>query len=233
MQVQYEGKDLEAMSFAQNYHRWIVHLFRPYLGTTVAEVGAGSGNFSSMLLSGKPQELVVVEPSQEMYPLLKEKFAADTRVVPIHAIFADVCDQYPDHFDSIVYVNVLEHIEHDAQELSYIHTSLRQGGYVCIFVPALPWLYSELDASLGHYRRYTKAQLRQILSDAGFEIVRISYFDIFGIIPWFILFTLLRRKITPGNTALYDTLVVPVARVIESIVPVPIGKNVLAIARKK
>ena len=72
-QIQYEGKDLESMSFAQNYHRWIVSIFRKYLGKRVAEVGAGSGNFSSLLASENIQELVAIEPSQEMFPLLREK----------------------------------------------------------------------------------------------------------------------------------------------------------------
>jgi len=232
-QIQYEGKDLESMSFAQNYHRWIVSIFRKYLGKRVAEVGAGSGNFSSLLASENIQELVAIEPSQEMFPLLREKFRNTPRVVCAQALFADIYTHYTEHFDSIVYVNVLEHIEHDAIELHYVHQSLKQGGYVCIFVPALPWLYSVFDASLGHYRRYEKKQLEKLLENAGFVIVKISFFDFFGIIPWFVACTLFRRKLSAGNTAAYDTIVVPFSRVFEFLIPVPLGKNLIAVGKKK
>ena len=94
----------------------------------------------------------------------------------------------------MVYVNVLEHIENDKQELFYINQSLKTGGYVCIFVPALAWLYSDFDASIGHYRRYYKKQLIDLVEKAGFEIVKISYFDIMGIIPWFIFLRFLRKN---------------------------------------
>ena len=233
MNVKYEGKDLEAMFFAQNYHRWVISIFKPYLGKKIAEVGAGSGNVSSMLLLEKPQELVVVEPSDDMYPKLKENFLQNSSVVTVHSLFSEVYEKYKNYFDSVVYVNVLEHVEHDAQELRYIHDSLLPGGHVCIFVPALPSLYSEFDASIGHYRRYTKQGLKKILEESGFEIVKITYFDFIGIIPWFIVFKLFRKKLSAGNTSAYDRFVVPFSKVVESILPVPVGKNIVAIARKK
>ncbi len=233
MNVKYEGKDLEAMFFAQNYHRWVLSVFKSFLGKKIAEVGAGSGNISSMLLLEKPHELVVVEPSDEMYPKLKNVFLQNSSVVCVQGLFSDVYKKYNNHFDSIVYVNVLEHIENDVLELSYIHHSLIQGGCVCIFVPALPYLYSEFDASIGHYRRYTKHGLKSILEESGFEIIKISYFDMIGIIPWFIVFKLFRKKLSAKNTSVYDTFVVPFSKKLESILPVPIGKNLIVIARKK
>ncbi len=233
MNVKYEGKDLEAMSFAHNYHTWVLSKFRPYLGKAVAEVGAGSGNVTTMLLGQGVEELVAVEPSDEMYPLLTQKFHSMPQVVSIHALFADIYQKYIGHFDSVVYVNVMEHVEHEQQELQYIQQALKPCGHVCIFVPALPWLYSEFDASIGHYRRYTKKYIKTLLVEAGFEIVTLSYFDVLGIIPWLIVFTLFKKKLSSGNTALYDGYVVPFSRILESVFPVPIGKNILVVARKK
>lgn len=230
--ISYEGRDLEAMSFAQNYHAWIASVFRPYLGKRVAEVGAGRGNFSSLLLSGDIEELLCVEPSEEMYPLLVEHTANDAKVSCRQGFFGDVSKEYVDYFDSVVYVNVLEHVEHDDTELDVIAKSLKSGGHVCIFVPALPWLYSDLDASVGHYRRYYKKELEALVAQNGFTIVHSTYFDSVGIIPWFIFFKLFHKKLSVGNTSLYDRVVVPVVRIVESVIPVPIGKNVLLVARK-
>lgn len=228
----YEGRDLEAMSFAQNYHNWVVYEFRRFLGRQVGEVGAGSGNFSSLLLNRNIDTLVAIEPSDEMYPLLARKLSTDTRAVCHHAVLADVYKEYSGYFDSMVYMNVLEHIKDDKKELFYINQSLKKGGYVCIFVPALSWLYSDFDAVVGHYRRYCKKQLKELLEKSGFEVVKISYFDIFGVIPWFIFFKIFHKRLNSDNTLLYDRLIVPFSRVLESIFWIPIGKNIIVIAKK-
>jgi len=229
----YEGRDLEAMSFARNYHTWIADLFAPYVRGRVIEVGAGSGNFSDFLLERGPEHLVAIEPSEEMYPKLAGRFKENPLVDTRKAFFSDIAADYAGKVDTMVYVNVLEHVEQDAEELKLVYATLRPGGTVCIFVPALPWLYSELDASIGHYRRYTKGQLRKLMEEAGFSIVRISYFDFFGILPWFVYFRLLRGRAGSGTTSAYDRFVVPIARILESIVPPPVGKNLFVIARKK
>lgn len=234
METSYEGKDLEAMTFAENYHQWILGQFRPFLGNYVAEVGAGRGDFSLALLnSDKISELVAVEPSKEMYPKLEKCLKEDRRVIFHQALFADIYKKYRGYFDSVVYVNVLEHIKDEARELTYIRESLKEGGRVCIFVPALPWLYSKFDVSVGHYRRYTKRQLKQLLEQNGFKIEKVSYFDIAGIIPWFIFIKLIGGKLKVSNVQLYDKLVVPIMRRVESAMSPPLGKNLFAIGIKK
>lgn len=229
---EYESRDLEVMSFAQKYHEWIAGLFRNFLGKRVAEVGAGSGNFSALLMREPIEELVAIEPSKNMYQLLKQNTAHDARIVTHNALFADVSSGYTGHFDSIVYVNVLEHVEDDAEELIRIYESLRPGGHVCIFVPALQWLYSTHDASIGHYRRYYKKQLVARLKDAGFEVVRAHYFDILGIITWLIIIKLLKWKPASGEISFYDTYIVPISRAIEHVIVPPIGKNFVIIGKK-
>lgn len=228
---QYFGKDLEAMSFAKNYHDWILAEFLPYLGNSVAEVGAGVGSFSALVLKTKITRLVAYEPSRNMYPLLQENFCMDQRAVAVNDFFGTNNADNP--FDSIIYVNVLEHIENDAFELSKAWKALHPDGYLLIFVPALPWLYSDLDRKVGHFRRYTKKNLANLVSNAGFSVVKARYFDAVGIIPWYVNFVLLKNSLTPGGVSVYDRLIVPVMRIIERIVTPPIGKNVLLVARKK
>lgn len=229
---EYFGKDLEAMSFANNYHRWIVSEFSPYLGANVAEVGAGIGNFSEFLLQAGAQQLSAFEPSSNMYPALKEKFSQISSVDTYNCFFEETSEKFVARFDAVAYVNVLEHIEYDRLALEHAHQMLKQDGHLLIFVPALKFLYSELDRKVGHFRRYTKQELVDVVSLAGFQIDEVKYFDVMGIIPWYIAFVLLKQTTSGANVSLYDRVVVPIMRRIEGIVTPPIGKNLLLVARK-
>lgn len=229
----YFGRDLEAMTFATNYHRWIVDEFRPFLGDVIVEVGAGSGNLTCMLLEETDiKQLVAFEPSVNMYPLLQQAVSEHNNANCINAFFGEKCGNFKEHFDSITYVNVLEHVQDDETELSYMYQALKPGGHILIFVPALSWLYSEVDRQVGHYRRYHAKNLVSLVQAAGFDIVKAKYFDIAGILPWYIAFVLLKQTPTRSNVSIYDRFVVPVMRKVESIVTPPIGKNILLIARK-
>lgn len=229
---QYFGKDLEAMSFARNYHRWILSEFSPFLGKDVAEVGAGVGNISTLLLesAGGMGSLRAYEPSGNMFPLLQRALANQPRAQAVHGFFGK--ESAAGRFDSVLYINVLEHVEDDVAELRMVYESLNPGGYLLVFVPALPWLYSDLDRQVGHFRRYLKKDLVDLVESAQFSVEKIRYFDIAGILPWYINFVLLGNSIGGGSVSLYDGLVVPVMRVVERFVTPPIGKNLLLIARK-
>ncbi len=225
----YFGKDQEPMSFATNYHRWILSEFEPYLGSTVAEVGAGAGNFSRLLLGTSLRRLYAFEPSSNMYPALQSAVRHDARVTTINDVFG--ATQPGPIFDSVVYVNVMEHIERDADELRMARQALHEHGHVLIFVPALEWLYSDFDRKVGHIRRYTKTALERLVSAAGFLIIKSRYFDVAGILPWYLKFVLLKAPFESGTVSLYDTQIVPIMRRVEQFVAPPIGKNVLLIAR--
>jgi SAM-dependent methyltransferase len=230
--TEYFGKDLEAMSFADNYHRWIASELSPYLGAHVAEVGAGIGNFSEFLLDAGAQRLSTFEPSSNMYPMLEEKFLQVSNVDTYNTFFEDESENFTASFDAVAYVNVLEHIENDRLALEHAHRTLKPNGHLLIFVPALKFLYSELDRKVGHFRRYSKQELTDVVSAAGFSIESNRYFDVMGILPWYIAFVLLKQTTSGANVTLYDRLVVPIMRRVESLVTPPIGKNLLLVARK-
>jgi SAM-dependent methyltransferase len=225
----YPGKDLEAMSFAANYHQWILDEFRPYIGKKVAEVGAGSGNFTRMLLQTPLERLIAYEPSSQMFPLLSSTVKDEAKVDTINAFFGSGVEK---DFDSIFYVNVLEHVEDDRAELSLMHRQLNAHGHALIFVPALPALLSDFDRSIGHFRRYRKNELNEKFRNAGFSIIKIKYFDIAGILPWYINFILLKKTLSGNSVAAYDRIVVPLMSKIEKRLSPPIGKNLLVIAKK-
>lgn len=233
----YIGKDLEAMSITVNYQRWIFDGFLPFIGDHVVEVGAGTGSFSELLVQAAPETLALVEPS-EMFDKLTQTVGltgTKTAVDFYRSIFVnaagEICKkQRP---DSLIYVNVLEHIEDDRAELELIYDSLVPGGHVMIFVPALMSLYSEFDRMIGHFRRYSKPELEEKCRGAGFQIVRSRYFDFAGIVPWFIKLKLLRsRYLNADAVKAYDRLVIPLVRRLESAITPLIGKNVLLVARR-
>ena len=229
---QYFGRDLEAMSFARNYNHWIVDELRPYFGDTVAEVGAGCGNFSAFLLETKIKRLIGFEPSENMFGLLRDAMKENPRVETVQGYFGDHCANYAETLDSAVYVNVMEHVPDDKAEMAHIYSALKPGGHVLIFVPALQWRYSDFDKKIGHYRRYHKKGLAELVSSSGFAIEKIKYMDIGGILPWLIAFKWLKLPMSGGKVSLYDSLVVPVEQVFEGVIPPPIGKNLLIVGRK-
>jgi SAM-dependent methyltransferase len=233
----YPGRDLEAMSFAENYHRWILRSFAPYLGSRIVEVGAGSGSFSSILAEREPELLVLVEPSASMFAQLTSRLAKKSAEIAItmqNSTFTKVADQIKAcRPNSILYVNVLEHIEHDDSELVSVCQTLPSGGRVFVFVPAFPWLLGPFDRKIGHFRRYRKRELEAKCVNAGFKILKSQYFDFLGIAPWWVKYRLLQSdNLEPMGVRLYDKFVVPIAILLERVVTPPAGKNLLLIAEK-
>ena len=230
----YFGKDLEAMSFAQNYHRWILEEIFPYLGPKTAEIGAGMGNFSEFLLeSNNIEQMFSYEPDKDMFEILQDKFANNPRIETINDFFSaqSVTDK---KLDSVVLINVLEHIEKDERALSEINSTMTDNGHLLIFVPALQKLFSETDRVLGHFRRYQKAELRAKVESAGFKIKKLEYFDFTGIFPWFFVVRVLKKDpLVSANVDLYDKLAIPIIKRFEKVFSPPIGKNLILIAQKK
>jgi SAM-dependent methyltransferase len=235
----YPGRELEAMSAASNYHRWIFGIFAPYLGRHLVEVGAGLGSFSELILEHHACEtLSLVEPSEEMYQQLSaraRRLPASPRVNTYQGNFPAAAPlisatQSP---DSVIYVNVLEHIVDDEAELAAIHAALSDHGRVFLFVPALAWLYGAFDERVGHVRRYAKRELEAKLRRAGLRPIVSRYFDLPGVAPWWIKYRLLKSAtMEPGAVRFYDRYIVPVARRCESLINPPLGKNVIVIAEK-
>ncbi|HEX8499099.1 MAG TPA: class I SAM-dependent methyltransferase [Pyrinomonadaceae bacterium] len=234
----YAGRDLESMSAARNYRRWILDLFAPHLGRRVVEVGAGTGSFSELLLALEPESLTLVEPSRAMHRLLVEhvgRIPTRARVRVYNETFARVARRVAEEErpDSVIYVNVLEHVEDDEAELRLVSEVLAPGGRAFVFVPALAWLYGSFDRLVGHHRRYTRAGLAEKCGRAGLRVVRSVYFDAAGVLPWWLKYRVLRsEKMEPGAVKFYDDFCVPVARRLEALVPPPVGKNVLLVAEK-
>lgn len=227
----YSGTELDAMAEARNYCRWILRYFSPYLGARVVEIGAGTGTFSELLLNSKgTADLTLFEAAQNLFPVLGQRFANRKVRLRCGAFDPSALDGPA---DSIVLVNVLEHIRDDGALLGQIHQSLRPGGSVLLFVPALGWNYGSLDKAFGHYRRYSKRGLEQKLQNAGLRVELMHYFNMMGILSWLCAGKVLgQTTLRPAQVRWYDRWIVPWSFRLEEIVEPPLGQSLLAVAVK-
>jgi SAM-dependent methyltransferase len=230
MTDEYSGRELEVLSVLPQYHRWIVECLAPYLRGRAAEIGAGTGTMTTQIRP-RVAHLTAVEPAPNLLPVLKQRLAGtDVEIVDATGE-GYLRDAGSDSLDTIVMINVLEHIEDDRAVLGGCRRVLRPGAHLLLFVPASPMLFSDLDRSFGHFRRYRRQELAAKLRGAGLTVDEIYYVDLLGAVAWWLIFRILRRtQISLGGARIYDRFVVPVTRAIERAVPIAFGKNLIAIA---
>jgi SAM-dependent methyltransferase len=230
----YGGEDLAVLAAAHNYYNWIADLIQPYLFGHVIEYGAGLGAVSKRLLP-YAQRLELVEPEPHLAEQLRDMFGQEPRVdVFIGTLERHIEIAASSSADTVVLVNVLEHIADDHRAVEELVRLLRPNGRLIIFVPALPWLMSDLDRVHGHFRRYYRRRLADLVTDNDCVIDRLHYFDFAGILPWWLVNTIGRRvDFNLRAVRLFDRVVVPLARRFEKLFLPPIGKNLLLVASKR
>ncbi len=230
---EYDGHDLEALADLPNYCRWILGGFGDRMQGRVLEVGAGIGNFAAHYVD-RVEEAVLMEPAANLFPRLAERFEGRDDVTPVCSYVESWAEpQRQGTFDTIVLVNVLEHVEQDRAMLEVLRSLLKPGGTLLLFVPAMQWLYGTLDSMVDHFRRYSKRGLRSELDAVGFQTDRLRYFDLAGVLPWFVMGRVLKRKRFDSAAAVgFDRVVAPVMSRVERVLPLPFGKNLLAVARR-
>jgi 2-polyprenyl-3-methyl-5-hydroxy-6-metoxy-1,4-benzoquinol methylase len=225
--------DLEIMAGAVNYRTWMLRRFAPYLGQRILEVGAGIGNFTELLLD---RELVL---PTDVYPpcveRLQDRIGHRLKADPVVIDLADpAIRQLASHrFDTVLCTNVLEHVADDRASLANIFGVLQPGGRLLLYVPAHPILYGTVDASLDHFRRYTRRDVAAKLTGAGFTVEHLSEMNAVGTIAWFLNGRVLRRREeSVGQVTLFDRWIVPWMERVERVAPPPFGLSILGVGRK-
>jgi SAM-dependent methyltransferase len=228
----YASDELDALAGADNYYAAILDRFSPYFGNSVVEVGAGVGTFAARILDRSPRaRLVLVEPAINNFQPLSERFIDDGRVSTRNGYLGDLADELV--ADSLVAVNVLEHVPDDLDFLRSAFRVVRPGGHLLLFVPALPALFGTLDEAFEHHRRYTRRTLRHVISGSGFNLLDIRYTNLPGVLSWFAAGRIFRRRtITRSQANAYDRWVMPTVRMMERFVSPPVGQSLVAIARR-
>ena len=216
---------------APNYLRWIAELCSPYLGRSVLEIGSGHGTVTQYLAQGR-EHLVATDVSPECVARLATRFASTANV---SVQFADLRDlQITETFDSVVMINVLEHIYDDAGALATLRDRLNPGGSIVVYVPAVDRLYGGWDRKVGHFRRYGRKHLAAVVREAGLVADPIRYVNLLAIPAWMAFSTLGGGKDARvgRNLNIWDRTAVPFTRALESRVRMPIGLNLFCVARR-
>jgi SAM-dependent methyltransferase len=228
----YEGSELDLFARAENWKRyWSAHV-RPYLGQRVLEVGAGIGVNTPFLNRGA-LEWVCLEPDKNMAAMLVEQQRA-TKLAGTHTIGGLITDlPCTPSFDSIIYIDVLEHIKDDSAEIAAATERLRPNGTLIVLSPAHAWLFSAFDAAIGHHRRYSPKDLCA-LTRPELELISLRQLDSVGTIASLANSFVLRSQMpTLSQILLWDRIMVPISQLLDPLLAYHFGKSILAVWRRR
>jgi SAM-dependent methyltransferase len=230
----YEGAaELEAMREAHRYNADLVERIDLALGCSIdiADFGAGIGTFAGALQARGLHRVLCVEPDPALRNRAVELHGHAMRWLASSKFIAS------NSLDGAYSLNVLEHIapEQELPTLKEWVRTLRAGGLIFLYVPAFPALYSEMDRRVGHFRRYTRAHLLDLMNEAGLDVESWGYADSIG----FLASLWLRARgsagsINPAMVRFYDRQIYPVSRLIDRFFAYRMpGKNIWAVGRKR
>lgn len=221
-------KTLDVMRTADWYNAHTLRTISPFLTGDILEAGSGTGTFTDTLSNFGNVTAI---------DLNKKYIRRNNCNHKVECGYGDLeSNKYffgKKFFNSIVCLNVLEHIRYDEKALDNMYSLLKSKGNLILIVPAHNLLYSKLDKNLGHYRRYNKDNLSKKLIKSGFEPVLVKYFNWLGAIGWLIILKIMNRKYMPGGEVGIFNKIAKYFLWVERFVKIPFGLSVLAIVRKK
>lgn len=223
-------KTLETMSFAKWYNNWLFSLMKRHLGKEILEVGAGIGNFTDLLI--EDHQVTSIDIEKDYVSRLTKRFGRKIKV-GIGDIEKDTYFFDTKKFDSIVCLNVLEHVEFDKKALLNIHKLLKPSGKLILLVPAHKFLYSDFDRKLGHFRRYEKNEINELLLEVGFQRVELKFLNWWAAIGWFVFLKLGKKKNLPQTEVSVFDKIGKVFLFPEKFISPPFGLSILAIYQNK
>ncbi len=228
----YAGDELEIFAKAINWKKYYFSFIKPYIRDSVLEIGAGIGGSTAILCDGSQKDWTCLEPDtnqlrriEDMIKKLQLPRCCKTKKGTIEDIDKKAV------FNTILYIDVLEHIKNDSKELDMAVRHLAKDGFLIIGVPAIQWLYSKFDVSIGHYRRYNKNYLESIIP-AGLKQEKLIYIDSAG------LFASLSNKIlrqdypTERQVLFWSNVIINVSKFTDWIFKYSFGKQMIGVWKK-
>lgn len=227
----YDGDELVLFQHAKHWKKYFSQQLKPYIKGDVLEVGAGIGATTLLLNNGTAKKWLLLEPDTQMSATLKNKIEA--KELPANCqLQTGTTEQVTSTFDTIIYIDVLEHIETDGAELQKATSILNAGGHIIVLSPAFQFLYNPFDKAIGHYRRYNKKMFRTI-TPAGLELIRNRYYDSMGYFAALMNKLFLRKKYpTIKQVLFWDNWLVPVSKVTDNIFFHSFGKSIIGVWKK-
>lgn len=222
-------------ALAGPYFRWQLSQFQPYLGRRIADLGCGVGNFAQFLLD---RELYLgIDMDPEMIQYMESEYSPE-RCPNVEIAHADVASPNclrilkERNIDTILSVNVLEHIEDDISAINLMVEALPKGGSLCLLVPAFGQLYGTLDQLDNHYRRYNKAALVEKLDQTQLHIITLHYFNLLGAFGWFLKGRILKQTAHTNDNFRIMNYLSRYMKVVERAISIPFGLSLVMVARK-
>ncbi len=230
--IEYLSEDLHIFRHARHWKRYFARQLRPFLGRSVLEVGAGLGATTQMLCPADTDRWLCLEPDADMANTLeasRRRGDLPSCCVTRHGTVATVPED--ERFDTILYIDVLEHIEDDRGELTKALAHLQPGGRIVILAPAHQTLFSPFDEAVGHFRRYDRRSLRAAIP-APLRQEKLIYLDSVGLLGSLGNRVLLKSRMpTLRQIRVWDNLMVPASTIVDRVTAHRLGKSILGVWR--
>lgn len=220
-----------AMENASGYNKWIVSAFLPYIGRRLMEVGVGHGGFYELLpkldeYMGVDIDPVLIAKAQDRYPQLSYVVADIAAPDFVRKLGRNT-------FDTVLCINVMEHVENHTAGLDNLLSALTKGGRLLLFVPAFEFLYTDLDRLAGHHRRYIKKSITDMMDNRKARILRLEYFNPIGGIGWlanrFVKHSSLDSAVMNSQIGLFDKYILPFSRALNPITKSFWGQSIICV----
>ncbi len=232
--IEYIGNELELFKYARNWKSYYSTAIEAFIKGDVCEVGAGLGGTTTALINANTNSWLAIEPDEELSSQIETELIGNPfahKVTVLHGTLDDVPENML--FDTILYIDVIEHIEHDLREFENAVKKLKKGGHLIILVPAFNWLYNEFDKNIGHYRRYNKEMLNALAKDTEMSKVKLEYYDCLGLFASVVNKLFLKKPVpSPENIRLWDKNLIPLSKIIDPIIFRLFGKSLIGIWKK-
>ena len=216
----YGSQVLGRLNRAPRFTKWMADVIRPYVGEKVLEIGAGIGNLTLQLI---PRRMYWASDINPLYLTYLENIGLNRPYMRVGYTDGENSESFPKEqkFDTVICLNVVEHLADDLAALNNIRGVLEDGGRAIVLVPCGPWLFGTLDEVLGHQRRYTKKQLVELAEKAGFHLENVMEFNRVGVIAWWLNGRLLRKRTFGLWQIKMLNLLTPLFRVLDNFLPLP------------
>lgn len=198
--------NLDQWNKISNYSKWIFNTYKKYVNKRVLDIGAGVGTMTQYYLNDC-EMAVATDIFQDQIDAMNRRFQyyPDFNAILFDILIDDITVLQDKKFDTIICINVMEHLEDDKKALLKMKDIIQENGKIIIMVPAFQLLYSYLDRNVSHYRRYNRGELSELAKECGLEILLNKYFNFFGIIPYYLKGKFTRDRGGSFSTDLNDT----------------------------
>lgn len=226
-----------SMEFVDNYNKWILGKFSPFMGKHFLEIGTGQGNFKKMLVSESISYLSV-DIDRSVIERAKQRDPNGMYLIADVASSEFTGIMRGRKIDTIICINVLEHIHNQKAALDNLMEVLVPGGHLLLFSPAFMNLYNDLDKLAGHERRYTRKDICKLLENGdNSEILVNEYFNPVGAVGWWLNKFISHKNINSNNVnrqvLLFDKYVIPFSKILNVFTKRILGQSVYCVIRKK